>query len=1141
MLNIVFTGNLDSAISYFAHRPRNWYAIGPRDGRAGFRFFVHDAELTLLDVNTDRTSPPVDIGDASVLDSTPEWMWHRLLANPTFRLRTADRVQKHFFNGGALTPGATKARLLARQAEIDLAIIAESARWGDARRPTPYTRDIEWINMVNQIAVNPGCYLDQRPSVVLAQLTAAGFYPALAAPSLSQFGGSVPDGYLLAITAPAGAIYYTLDGSDPRTLAGAVSPAANLYTGPVSLSQNALVRSRVFSGGVWSAMTEATFEVARSYDALLITEIMYHPLPGLDANGLAVDGDEYEFLELRNVGTNTLDLGGMSFTAGITFTFTNGTRLDPGQFFVLVRNPACFSARYPGVAINGVYTGKLDNGGETVTLTHLLGAPALSVTYNDLAPWPVPPDGYGFSLVPRSPDVNADPDDPARWRASAAVGGSPGADDPEPGIAPILVNEILSASEPPQTDAVELFNPTPHDVDLGGWFLTDDPGQPMKYRIPAGSIIPASGFLVFHEAEFNPTPGTNNSFAFSSGREAVYLFSGGPATNLTGYSHGFTFGAATPGMTFGRYVLSTGQEEFTAQIAPSLGGTNLGPQIGPVVINEIHYHPGPGGDEFIELKNITATNVALFDEERPTNTWKLNGLGYAFPTNVVLGPRQWLLLVATNPASFRARYSVPADVLILAPWPGVLQDSGERLELQRPAPPETNGVIPYITVDAVRYNDKAPWPTAADGSGPSLQRLSDASYGNDPASWVTALPSPGRPVGWGTAPTISEGPADAKVAPGGEVTFRVAATGTAPLFYQWGFNGSLVVGATEVALTLTNLQPAQAGLYTVVVFNESGSAESRPAALTVPIVATILTQPRDVRVRIRPDPQAAPTTNATFTVLASGTAPLAYQWRFNEQDLPGATQTSLTISNVQVTDGGAYGVAITSLEGRILSAAAQLYPLVTPVILQQPLSQTVVAGGSGTLSVAFTGSPAPFTNEWRLGSTLVSAHVLDGSVDFLAFTAPNIVTTLQYRVRVRNMATPSGGALSAIATITVQADADSNGLPDVWEAAYGIADANADNDGDGMNNWQEYRAGTNPTNASSRLQVEISASPGQATLRFGAISNLTYTLQYRERLDGGAWTRLADVPARTSNHVETITHTNPTGRGFYRVVTPRQP
>jgi hypothetical protein len=189
-------------------------------------------------------------------------------------------------------------------------------------------------------------------------------------------------------------------------------------------------------------------------------------------------------------------------------------------------------------------------------------------------------------------------------------------------------------------------------------------------------------------------------------------------------------------------VNSVGDELLPAQLATSFGAPNPGPRVGPVVLREIHYHPAPGGDEFVELANVSASSVPLFDPARPTNTWRLNGLGFDFPTNVTLAPGATALLVATNPAAFRARYSVPAQVIILGPYSGDLQDSGERLRLERPEAPDTNGV-PYSVVDEVRYNDKAPWPPAADGSGASLHRAPADAFGDDPAAWTASTPSPG--------------------------------------------------------------------------------------------------------------------------------------------------------------------------------------------------------------------------------------------------------------------------------------------------------------------------------------------------------------------------------------------------------------
>src|SRR5213076_1559319 len=125
---------------------------------------------------------------------------------------------------------------------------------------------------------------------------------------------------------------------------------------------------------------------------------------------------------------------------------------------------------------------------------------------------------------------------PSNWRASTAYGGSPGADDPAPTVAGIVINEALTHSEP-GLDAIELFNPTGAAANIGGWFLTDDGKLPMKFRIPEGTMIAAGGYLVFTETDFNPTIGTTNNFSLSSQGEEVYLFSGDANTNLTGYSH----------------------------------------------------------------------------------------------------------------------------------------------------------------------------------------------------------------------------------------------------------------------------------------------------------------------------------------------------------------------------------------------------------------------------------------------------------------------------------------------------------------------------------------------------------------------------------------------------------------------------
>src|SRR6185503_19109770 len=107
---------------------------------------------------------------------------------------------------------------------------------------------------------------------------------------------------------------------------------------------------------------------------------------------------------------------------------------------------------------------------------------------------------------------------------------------------PIVINEVLSRTDlPPPTDSIELFNPTGTNVHMGGWFLSDDFNTPKKFRIPDGTTIPPGGFLVFTEGDFNAG---GAGFALSSDGDEVWLFSADGSMNLTGYAHGFSFGAA---------------------------------------------------------------------------------------------------------------------------------------------------------------------------------------------------------------------------------------------------------------------------------------------------------------------------------------------------------------------------------------------------------------------------------------------------------------------------------------------------------------------------------------------------------------------------------------------------------------------
>lgn len=390
-------------------------------------------------------------------------------------------------------------------------------------------------------------------------------------------------------------------------------------------------------------------------------------------------------------------------------------------------------------------------------------------------------------------------------------------------------------------------------------------------------------------------------------------------------------------------------------------------------------------------------------------------------------------------------------------------------------------------------------------------------------------------------PTASISPPTQQVAAGETATFTVATTLPPPLTYQWRLNGAPLPGETNLSLIIPHAELPNAGNYSVRITNpQTGFSFSTPSAsLTGPVVITL--QPESQTLRAG--------SNVTFRVVATGSGPLTYQWRFNSAALPGATSDTLTVTNLHLFDDGAYTVAVSNSYGQLVSSETRLVVWIRPVITVQPVSQKAVIGGSVTFSVVVDGNPPPFGFRWRKNGLTQTNIVLNDKISF--FTVTNIQPTettnvFSYSVGVTNAA---GSILTSNAVLTVLADTDGDGLPDEWELANSLnptnaADAALDSDGDGLSNLQEYLSGTNPNDAASRLRIEaIDCGPGHPfCLRFTALSNKTYTVQSCPFLQGTSWNSVADVPAASSNHtVVIIDPTNPpTGTlRLYRLVTPR--
>lgn len=1124
-IGILYTADRDGPTGWLngppnSLEPKNFYATRRRTPEGRFRFWRWDSEFTL-------ESESEDVSERDGFEN-PGHLHFRLRTHPEYRMRLADHVQRLFFNDGPFSTTRLLQRYASLAGEVERAVVAESARWGDAKREPPFKRDVEWVTERDRILRT---YLPRRQNIFLAQLRADKLFPNLGAPILSidgvpQVGGEVGPGAVLSMTISNLPVYFTLDGTDPRAVGGAVSASARVFTSPLEVADAWVVKARAFTNEQWSALTEATFHRPLDWSKLVVSEIMYHPAaPTPDA------GDGPEFLELKNEGTDTLALDGLQWVAGIQFAFPRGTLLRPGKFVVLVKDPASFQTRYPAVRFDGVYLGSLRDKGESLRLVDRRQRTVLELAYDNQAPWPAAADGLGFSLVPNRASATSDGSTAATWRASARPGGSPGEEDPASAIPTIRINELLSNPGPGQRDTVELFNPTSASVDVGGWFLTDDRSRPRKYRIPPNTVLAPGGFWVVDERAFNAS-GTTNDFAFSSRGEDVFLFSADATGNFTGYSDGFSFGAASPGVSWGRWrVPGTGEDVFIAQSQFTPGRTNSGPLIGPVVISEILADPRDGAVAFVELFNIGEVEVPLFDTAHPMNTWRLNGLGFSFPPNIRLAAWQRLLVVAGDPEQFRAQHGIPSSVPLFGPYAGRLQPRGERLELQRPGVTDTNGVS-YVTVDSVDYRASDPWPKGAFGTGASLQRVEPTGLANDPANWVAAIVTPGAGLPTGQAPTFSREPVSVVALAGSSVDLFADVNSPASARFQWFLDNQPLAGATASRLRLTEVESGQVGNYRVVAFNAHGSVVSSNAELTLSAGPMLLTHPSNRTVTSGG--------NATFSAVAVGNGALRFQWQFNGVELTNQTNATLTLTRVQPAQEGDYRLLVFDESGSAASRRARLFVSVRPTLLT-PLEDVWALEGQTVNLVAVTAGSQPMTHFWRRNGVLFSVLTHNASVGSLILSNVSLASAGRFSVTLSNLA--GVASVSLPATLTVLADADRDGMSDVWEVAYGfptnsVGNASLDPDGDGLSNQQEFLAGTDPTRRESRLRLDGRWLGSELELSFLAVSNRPYWLQYRDVTGEATWNVLTNLASRPTNRVARVIDPALAPGRFYRLLIP---
>jgi hypothetical protein len=555
-------------------------------------------------------------------------------------------------------------------------------------------------------------------------------------------------------TTGAGTIYYTLDGSDPREQGGATSSTALVYTAPIQVTKKGLtyITARTkLTNGKWSAICTQEYYVAENYDDLVINEIHYNPNDEI-VNGDTISGKNFEFIELKNCGTSTLNLNGLDFIqGGVDLDITNCLTIAPNEFVVFAEDEDWFLHKY-GFAPDAEYGEKLDDGGELLHLVDPLGGLIDSVRYNDGLPWPGTADRGFYSLALM--DCALDNTDPQNWSIQSTFT-TPKAENfftdfGQHGFSGIVINEIhynpmdgvdngeiVSGTN---YEFIELKNISSAPIDLTDVFFS----RGIDYFFPNNTIIQPGAFIVLAENEtrfqerYGFAPFDSYGGKLSNSSETLWLERITPSGNVlldaVTYADGFPWDFNADGGNFDySLALVDGDVDNDTYLNWSVqcnllytpGAENdlgcfTGPDYSGLTINELDYRPNGINDlEFLEIVNNGFLPIDL--EALRFST----GITYDFNGGLLL-PGQFYL-IARDSVLFQNTYSVAVD----GQWLGGLSSNGETITLTD---------LFGNTIDVVSYGVSSPWTNEPLQGIKSLALIDPDLDNNIAAHWCVQQP-----------------------------------------------------------------------------------------------------------------------------------------------------------------------------------------------------------------------------------------------------------------------------------------------------------------------------------------------------------------------------------------------------------------